>query len=61
MDIKEEFEARVNRLEDFIEEKGFGAKQLKKAKKVQKNVNAVVFLGSLITLAGIVIWAINRD
>ncbi len=61
MDIREEFEARVNRLEDFIEEKGFGSKQLKKAKKVQKNVNAVVFLGSLITMAGIVIWAINRD
>jgi hypothetical protein len=61
MDIREEFEGRVKRLENFIEEKGFGSKQLKKAKKVQRSINAVVFLGSLITVAGITIWALNRD
>ncbi len=61
MDIKEEFEARVKRLESFIEDKGFGSKQLKKARKVQRSINAVVFLGSLITVAGIMIWALNRD
>lgn len=61
MDIREEFEARVNRLEDFIEDKGFGSKQLKKARNVQKKVNAFIFLGSVVTVAGIVIWAINKD
>ncbi len=61
MDIREEFEARVKRLESFIEDKGFGSKQLKKARKVQRSINAVVFLGSLITVAGIMIWALNRD
>lgn len=61
MDIREEFEERVKRLESFIEDKGFGSKQLKKAKKVQRSINTVVFLGSLITVAGIVIWAFNRD
>jgi hypothetical protein len=61
MDLREEFDARVKRLESFIEDKGFGSKQLKKAKRVQRNVNAVIFLGSLITVAGITIWALNRD
>lgn len=61
MDIREEFEGRVKRLESFIEDKGFGSKQLKKAKKVQRSINAVVFLGSIITVAGIAIWALNRD
>lgn len=61
MDIREEFEGRVKRLESFIEDKGFGSKQLKKARKVQRSINAVVFLGSIITVAGIAIWAFNRD
>jgi hypothetical protein len=61
MDIREEFEARVKRLENYIEEKGLGSKQLKKAKKVQRGMNTIVFLGSLITIAGIVIWKISKD
>ena len=61
MDIREEFEARVKRLEDFVEDRGLGSKQLKKAKAAQRNVNAIVFMGSFITLAGIAIWALNRD
>ncbi len=61
MDIKEEFETRVKRLEGFIEDKGLGSKQLKKARKVQRSINTVVFLGSVITVAGIMIWALNRD
>ncbi len=61
MDIREEYEARIKKLESFIEDKGFGSKQLKKAKKVQRSINTVVFLGSLITVAGLTIWALNRD
>jgi hypothetical protein len=61
MDIREEFEARVKKLESFIEDKGFGSKQLKKAKKAQRSINAIIFLGSIITVAGITIWALNRD
>ncbi len=61
MDIREELEGRVKKLESFIEDKGFGSKQLKKAKKVQRSINAVVFMGSLLTVAGIMIWALNRD
>ncbi|MCC5930761.1 MAG: hypothetical protein JJU28_16070 [Cyclobacteriaceae bacterium] len=61
MDIKEEFEARVKRLESFIEDKGLGSKQLKKAKKLQRSLNGIIFLGSILTVAGITIWALNRD
>ncbi|TVQ13851.1 MAG: hypothetical protein EA361_09115 [Bacteroidetes bacterium] len=61
MDIRQEYESRIKKLENFIEDKGFGSAQLKKAKKVQRTVNAAVFLGGLITIAGIAIWAMNRD
>ncbi len=61
MDIREEFEGRVKKLETFIEEKGLGSKQLARAKEIQKKTNAFVFLGSIITVAGIAIWALNRD
>ncbi len=61
MDIREEYEARIKKLEDFIEDKGLGSKQLKKAKKVQRTINASVLLGGLIAIAGVTLWAINRD
>ncbi len=61
MDLREEFEGRVKKIENFIEDKGLGSKQLKKARKVQRRVNTMVFLGSLITVAGITIWALSRD
>ncbi len=61
MDIKEELAARVKRLEGFIEDRGLFSEKLNKAKKAQRNINAAIFLGSLITVAGIVVWALNRD
>ena len=61
MDIKEELDARVKRLENFVEDRGLFSEKLKKAKKAQRNLNAAIFLGSLITVAGIAIWALNRD
>ncbi|MFW5758957.1 MAG: hypothetical protein ACOC4J_04490 [Bacteroidota bacterium] len=61
MDLREEFEARVKKLENFIEEKGIGSKQLSKVRDIQKKTNVAIFLGSVITIAGIAIWALNRD
>ncbi len=61
MDLRQEYDARIKKLENFIEDKGFGSAQLKKARKIQRTVNASVFLGGLITIAGIAIWAMNRD
>ena len=61
MDIKEELDARIKRIEGFIEDRGLFSEKLKKAKKAQRSINATIFLGSLITIAGIAIWALNRD
>ena len=60
MDVREELEARIKRLEDFIEERGLGSSPLKKAKRTQRNVNLGVALGSLLTVAGVTIWLLNR-
>ncbi len=61
MDIREEFEGRVKKLENFIEEKGIGSKQLNRAREIQRKTNVAIFLGSIITVAGIAIWALNKD
>lgn len=60
MDLREEFEARVRKLENYIEENGLGSSQLNKAKKAQRGINTVVFLGGLITIAGLAIWQMNK-
>ena len=59
--IKEELEGKITALENYIEENGIGAKQLSKAKKVQRDSNIAIFVGGLIAIAGITIWAINRN
>lgn len=59
--IKEDLEGRIRKLEDFIESKGLGSSRLSKAKKIQRNFNIVVFVGSLVTIAGVAFWALNRD
>jgi len=59
--IKGELEGRIKNLEDFIAEKGIGSKQLSKAKKVQRDGNIALFVGGLVTIAGLAIWAIKRN
>ncbi len=59
--IKTELEGRVKKIEDFIADKGLGSKQLRKAKKVQRNVNLAVFIGSLVTIVGITFWALSGN
>lgn len=59
--IKEELEGRIKGLEDFIAENGIGSKQLNKVKKVQRDGNIALFIGGLITAAGLAIWAMNRN
>ncbi len=60
MDLKKEFEERFKKIEELIEQKGVGSSPLKKAKKVQKAVNLGLFVGSLITVAGVTYWLFNR-
>ncbi len=59
--IKEELEGRIKNLENFIAENGIGSKQLKKAKRTQRNVNLAIIAGSLITVAGITMWAVSSS
>ena len=59
--VKEELEGRIKYLENLIEEKGIGSKQLKKARKTQRNVYLAILAGSLITVAGIIIWVVSNS
>ncbi|KJF44239.1 hypothetical protein [Draconibacterium sediminis] len=59
--IKTELEGKIKELEDLIAEKGVGAKQLKKAQRTQRNVNLAIIVGSLITVAGITVWAVSSN
>jgi hypothetical protein len=57
---KEQLEKRIKKIEDFIAKKGVGSAQLAKAKRVQRNINLAIVLGSFITLAGITVWVLNN-
>lgn len=57
---KEGLEKRVKRIEDFIAQKGVGSAQLAKAKRIQRNINLAIVLGSFITLAGITVWVLHN-
>lgn len=57
---KEGLEKRVKKIEDFIAHKGVGSAQLAKAKRIQRNVNLAIVLGSFITLAGITVWVLHN-
>ena len=59
--IKEDLEGRIKKLENFIADRGIGSKQLSKARNVQRNVNLAVLVGSLVTIAGITVWALSRS
>ena len=58
--IKDEFEARIKKLEDFIADRGIGSKQLNKVRKAQRNLNLAVVAGSLVALTGITLWTLTR-
>jgi len=56
---KDEIDARLDAVEDFIASRGIGSTYLTRAKKVQRNVNLAIAAGCLITITGIAIWALN--
>jgi len=57
---KVELEKRVQRIEDLIAEKGIGSSYLKRAQKVQRDLNLALFVGGVITIAGLTTWALLR-
>ena len=56
---KEQLEKRVKKIEEFIANKGVGSAQLAKARRMQRNINLAILVGSFITLAGITIWVLH--
>ncbi|WP_319271523.1 hypothetical protein [uncultured Draconibacterium sp.] len=59
--IKTELEGKIKELEDLIAERGVGSKQLRKARRTQRNVNFAIIVGSLITVAGVAAWAMSSS
>lgn len=54
---KEGLETRVKAIEELIESKGIGAKQLEKAKKTQKYLNLTIVAGAAAAILGAIAWA----
>lgn len=61
MDIKHELETRVKSLEDLIERKGIGSKQLDKARKTQRFLNITVLGVTVAAVVGIAAWLGSGD
>jgi len=64
MDIKqrtkEGLERRIEKTENYIEEKGIGSSYLSRAKTIQRNINLILALGAITTVAGLFAWAFNH-
>lgn len=57
---KEEFENRLDRIEEFIASKGIGARYLKK-RKTQRDVNIALVLLGIVSISGIAFWVNSRE
>ncbi len=58
---KDELDKRINKIENFIANRGLGSDKLNKARRLQRNVNLAVVVGGIITIAGLAAWALNRS
>ncbi|MGY6742582.1 MAG: hypothetical protein ACXIUQ_07600 [Cecembia sp.] len=58
---KEELEERLEKIENFIAKKGLGSTYLQKAQKTQRDINLLLALGGVLTIAGLVLWMKMRD
>lgn len=58
---KDELDKRVQKIENFITNRGLGSDKLNKAKRMQRNINLAVVLGGIITIAGITVWALTNS
>ncbi|MEQ8474425.1 MAG: hypothetical protein RIC35_24725 [Marinoscillum sp.] len=61
MDIKQELETRVKSIEELIERKGIGSKQLNKARKTQRYLNITVLGVTVAAIVGIAAWLSASD
>ena len=65
MDIKErakeEFDKRLDKIENFIATRGVGSRQLERAKRVQRNANLALLLGGTLFISALAIWMLSND
>lgn len=57
--IERGLESRLEKVENFIANRGIGSSQLSRARRIQRNVNLAIAAGCVITVAGIAVWAIS--
>lgn len=53
---KEEIDARLDKIENFIAKNGIGSKYLQKAKKTHRDVNLALAASGLVVIVGIALW-----
>ncbi|EOZ96576.1 hypothetical protein A33Q_2346 [Indibacter alkaliphilus LW1] len=53
---KDEIDARLDKIEDFIAKNGIGSKYLQKAKKTHRDVNLALAASSILAVVGIALW-----
>ncbi|WP_291779487.1 hypothetical protein [Cecembia sp.] len=58
---KEELEERLEKIENFIAKNGLGSTYLQKAQKTQRDINLLLALGGVLTIAGLVLWMKVRN
>lgn len=57
---KKELEQRVENLENIIARKGLGSGYLKKAERIQRDLNLALLLGSTAVFLGITTWMLYK-
>jgi len=58
---REELEERIEELEDLIHDKGVGSAYLKRAERVQRDLNVALMLGAAATVFGLTAWAVYKS
>jgi CHASE3 domain sensor protein len=64
MELKEktlqEIEKKLDQIENLIAEKGVGSGQLKKAERIQRDLNLALIVGGAATVLGLTAWSIYK-
>lgn len=58
---RQELEERVEELENIISRKGVGSSYLKKAERIQRDVNIALLLGATTAILGLTAWAVYKS
>lgn len=64
MDLKNktraELEDKIKKLENIIETRGVGSQKLKRAKRVQRDLNLAIILGGVTVALGVTAWSLYK-